>query len=608
MAQRTWTPRDLPASIQLAMYWFPFTDTVTMESSAIASIANWFLNGANPAVTARVGRRHTLVEYNGQPSAYSNSFNYDGILISDVSKFPIGNAPRYMMLVQRALDGIVGGWGGSSTNWRLDSPYPGYRGYDGAGDQAGSIAPSATSAHALEWSHDGSYQEMWVDGVLDKRKAVTLATTRGTIGIKGGERDYYTMQGYTLGAVFLSEVPSADDRARLQWWVSGYTGVPLPTGHAYKNAAPMVDDGSAPSSTATASATLGAVGAMGTASAGIAAAAAFTLAPMGLAATMHAEIAGEALIALGGITATATAGAAALTVADGAGTFAPFGGSAVGSGSCTADAAATLASLSASASGVNAASGTASALVSIGSVSTARLGIAGDAFASTPEFVGSATAGTDASRPTGARTASAAATLGDIGAIAAAHVVTGGRAGATLGGIMSSGSATLGTAATAAWKIGPLGGTSTAAALATASAHAILSGVGGFATGADLVPALPSAVNIYRPATPVRTVRSISPIRIVIAKGNRVMQWSPKRAVNKAIRGVDWARFLGDDEIVSSTAEATDGVKVDQQGVIGKVQTFRLSGGQPGTAFVTCSIWTRNGEEIHDIVPLTVTP
>lgn len=410
---------------------------------------------------------------------------------------------------------------------------------------------------------------------------------------------------YTLGAVFLSDVPSAGDRARLQWWVSQYTGVPLPAGHAYKNAAPMVDDGSAPSSTATASATLDAVGAAGTASAGIAAAAAFTLAPISLAASMRAEIAGEGRVALGGI--SATGGGGALTVAEGGGKFAPFSGAAAGSGSCTADAAATLASLPASASGVNAASSTASSLVSIGSVSTARLGISGDAFASTPEFVGSATAGTDASRPTGARTASAAATLGDIGATAAAHVVTGGRAGATLAGILSSGSATLGTAATAAWKIGPVGGNSSAAALATASAHAILSGVGGFATGADLVAALPSAVNIYRPVTPVRIVRPTSPIRIVIAKGHRAMQWSPKRTVDRVTRGVNWARFLGDDEIVSATAHATNDIQVDQHGVIGKVQTFRLSGGQPGIALVTCSILTRNGEEIHDEVPLAIT-
>ncbi len=596
--------------------------------------------GGGTATAARAFRddfRPYLGTVNGKQSVYFDTATRQ--LNLDTAGLPSGRGDKFWFIATKNMETRggdfypfgYGGGSGTAVTWKMRQGQVPYSDVGSVGFNVGS-APIATTGISIiteTYRQVGTLSRSWYNGQAQPSTYTRERNTSASNARLGhwptygnGAHQHLLRLGWGYGE------PSADDILRLQGWLSwdtGDNGASLPADHPYKSAAPMVSEGDASPIAGTAAPALANVGSTGTAALRIMAAAALTVGAIGSTGEGRAQIAGQASTTLAAI------------VAEGGGglRIAGDGAASLGSITCTSNAATPLAgALGAPLGAVTcAAAGTAPILAAapialdpIATVSAARADIRGAVAAS----LGNVTTATDTGRA--AQSAGAlAATLDQITGTAVSQARIAATAVMPLGTVQSAGQGRSAIAGQALSSIGgldliasgigrisgassiPLGLVTSAATgkVATYGQAAVrLGGILATAAGtnSDLVLALPSAVNICRAPTPVRTVRPTSPTRIIIAKGNRVMQWSPKRAVNRSIRGVDWARFLGDDEIVSSTAEATDGVKVDQQGVIGKVQTFRLSGGQPGTAFVTCSIWTRNGEEIHDVVPLTVTP
>lgn len=127
MAQRLWTPDDLPVDFKLFEWDFARNDKITLDANAgIAAIAdNW---QGRLASTPSLSSRRTLETFNGVQGAYKPGGNSNtdesGLFLSDFTGLPTGNADRYMAFVVVHNDGIIGGYGNTLANdYWLDAHY-----------------------------------------------------------------------------------------------------------------------------------------------------------------------------------------------------------------------------------------------------------------------------------------------------------------------------------------------------------------------------------------------------------------------------------------------------------------------------------------------------
>ncbi len=233
-AKRLGTFKDLPADLGLLWYHFPASSTVTIDSNGkIASIENNLDTGSNPAVTARAAGRHAIAKLNGFDTAYSADTNLDGILVTDTSKLPIGNADRHQTWVVVSQDGVVGGYRGGGRQYWVDNPFPDYRLRTNNGDFTGSGNTNNSQLHALSLNHRSGVSFMTVDGTARGAFAVELNTSLGTYGIKGAETSYYTMKGNTLLHYAGKRAATVEEQYKIDSICQQFTGVKLADSHPY---------------------------------------------------------------------------------------------------------------------------------------------------------------------------------------------------------------------------------------------------------------------------------------------------------------------------------------------------------------------------------------
>lgn len=358
MAKREWTPSDLPADFRLFEWDFARNDLITLDSnSRIASIADTWQGRL--ASTASVNDRRTLGAFEGVQGAYKAGSGADtradGIILSDLAGLPAGNDDRYLGFAAVAIDGIIGGYRGSTDKiYCFDTPFdPGLRFYYDTNRATSQLRVDKTLAHFYTGKHASSVSNLRVDGLDAGTYPVTLQTVLDRFGIAGAETDFYGIVGYSFYVIVGKRAPTQDEEWRIEAWVAKYkTKRTVPTDNPYRTALPEVDDGQPSGSTASASGTLGAV--------------------------------------------IATASAAVAIVAAGAGTLSPFGGSAATAAPITARADAVGLALSGSAaaqtSAVAGASGSMDPLTGQADVGTTERRVA-EASATLPPISGQATAG-----------------------------------------------------------------------------------------------------------------------------------------------------------------------------------------------------------------------
>lgn len=246
MALRPWTPQDLPADFKLVWYHIPDSATVSLDAnSKIASVANKFTNKANPATTRNEARRNSIRKSNGYDTAYGDGNQY-GILVSDLTGFPTGNADRFMMLVA-VNDGGSVLWGykhdnGGSNYW-VDSDFS-LKCNSNTGLNGGAV--SRNVLHTYVANHKDGITTLRLDGVQRARGAVTITgvtPANESVGIKGAQENFFTFTGGTLAAMYSTRAATADEMYLIEYWYAGFTGQAIPADNPYRNNPPMVDDG-----------------------------------------------------------------------------------------------------------------------------------------------------------------------------------------------------------------------------------------------------------------------------------------------------------------------------------------------------------------------------
>jgi hypothetical protein len=490
MAQRAFTFQDLAADFKLTLH--DMASGVTLDANGkIASIANSFGNGANPAITANTNsaRRHSPVTYNGYPTAFSDSTSYDGILISDTSAFPKGNEDRYMMVINLSQDGIVFGYRGDGANiYCVDNPYnPGYRLYTtGNPTLTGTTAPSANSLHCLELVHQSSVTRMYVDGALNGTLNAVLATTIKKIGIKGAEADYYTMKGYMALALMGKRAPTQDEQWRIQWKAAQITGRPLPASNPYYNTTPMVDDGATTIVTGSSFSTIASFVAASAAGLAIVGAASLALAGIGSTSTASPPTAAQAQASLGAI---ASAGIGSISATGAAATSLQSIGTA-GAGTLPVHANGTIALadvVSGSTGAISIAGAASTTLDPIDTVSASRADVRGSANTKIGSVAGSSTAGGQS-----LATASAASVLGSVSTGSTGSAPLAGNASIALAPTASNSGAAAAVRGAGAIAFGSIVAASSAGLPVGALGAAVLGGVQSAAAGAALVSGVSS--------------------------------------------------------------------------------------------------------------------
>jgi len=257
VALRRGTFFDLPADLSLALFCFPIASSVILDANGkIEGIRDVIGDGSLLARTADSTKRHTLAKINGFDSAYSADTNSNGILLTDYSKLPLGDAERHMTWVVVSQDGVVGGYRGGGRQYWIDNPFPDYRLRTNVADYTGSGTTNNSQLHGLSLNHRNisgatSRSQMVVDGSQRLDQPVTLNTSLGTYGIKGAELAYYTMKGNTVLHYIGKRAATVDEQYKIDSACQFYTGMALPSGHPYATTPWMVDDGASPNGAAT---------------------------------------------------------------------------------------------------------------------------------------------------------------------------------------------------------------------------------------------------------------------------------------------------------------------------------------------------------------------
>lgn len=242
---RLWTPQDLPTEFKLGWYHFPDASTVTLDANGrIASIENKFDNGSRPCGTADATKRHLVQKYNGFDTAFSDSTNYGGILMTNTAGLPVGNADLCMIFIQAPQDGVVGGYRGGNSFW-IDNPFPDYRLRTDKGDFTGTGSTNNSSLHTLIVNRKSGSTTLRVDGTVRGTHTPSggYNTTLGTFGIKGADANYYVQKGSSLGAIVGATALSQDDMWRVEKWYSTFTGQPVPSDNPYAGGLPSLGGG-----------------------------------------------------------------------------------------------------------------------------------------------------------------------------------------------------------------------------------------------------------------------------------------------------------------------------------------------------------------------------
>lgn len=240
-----WTPQDLPADFKLGWYHFPDSSTVTLDANGkIAQIENKFDNGSRPCATADATKRHLIQKYNGYDTAFSDTTNYGGILMTNTSGLPTGNADLCMIFIQAPQDGVVGGFRGGNNFW-VDNPYPDYRMRTDKGDYTLTGTTNNSTLHVLIVNRKSGTSTFRVDGMARGSQTPSggYNTTLGTFGIKGADANYYVQKGSSLGAIVGKRAATADEMYLIEKWYSTFTGQTVQSDNPYINGLPMVADG-----------------------------------------------------------------------------------------------------------------------------------------------------------------------------------------------------------------------------------------------------------------------------------------------------------------------------------------------------------------------------
>lgn len=448
-----WSPADLPSDFKLFEWDFARNDKVTLDANGgIASIAdNW---AGRLAVTTSTAARRTLATFtNGVQGAYkpgsSSNTAANGLSLIDTSGLPVGSADRYLGFAVVHADGILGGYGDTSHDYWLDTPFnPGYRVHLEGTMTTNQLSVNRTDAHFVELETISGVTTLWVDGVNAGTYNNVLATTASKFGIAGYDQSYYTMNGYTFYVPVGKRGRTTDERYLLQAWTFKYKlKRSPPSDNPYRPVAnggsdlPMVaDSGTTVSGTGSAAGT-GTASATGATTAGGTGSAAGT----GLAAAASSATASGTGSASGSGTASGVGAASASGTGSTSGT-----GTAVATGSVTAG-------------GTGAAVGTGTALAAGSTIAAAT---------------GTAAGSSTASASSGSQT-----TIGGTGTAAGSSIVTG------LGAVRAGGTGTAVGSSTATSASGQtVGGTGTALGGSTAAATAAArTGGAGVAFGSSTV-------------------------------------------------------------------------------------------------------------------------
>lgn len=617
-----WTPQDLPADFKLGWYHFPDASTVTLDANGkIASIENKFNNGSRPCATADAAKRHLIQKYNGFDTAFSDTTNYGGILMTNTAGLPVGNADRCLIFVQAPQDGVVGGYRGGGNFW-VDNPFPDYRMRTNAGDFTLTGTTNNSTLHTLIVNLKAGTASFRVDGMArgSQTPANGFNTTLGTFGIKGADAAYYVQKGSSLGAIVGKRAATADEMYLIEKWYSTFTGQTVQVDNPYINGLPMVADaGDSTGAAGMTATTLTAVTAASTALLLIAGAAAITLSPINGTAAAAAPIAGQSAAALGGISA---AGAGGLIVfGAGAVTLSPIVNAATGAAPTHGQAAAQIAGITAVAIGSLHVSGASSAALGpITTVTAARADSSGATSATLGPVIANGTGGS------GLMTiGQAAIILAPVTAVAIGVLPLSVAAGAPLSAITAAGGGQLaarcqGAATLSAVTAAAVGSTPSAARAALQLAQVGAASVGSLSIAgggaAVLGPLAIAATAIGDPDRPVGPAiilphhRFVVPARqrrftvprrpraFLIRKGTSMSTITKYPAEERQYQA-DWAPDLAGQTIVGTIAatSADPTLIVDRVTYDGALMKFWVQGGTSGRAAAIRFVATTSGGE-----------
>ena len=619
-----WTPQDLPADFKLGWYHFPDSATVTLDANGkIASIENKFNNGSRPCATADATKRHLIQKYNGYDTAFSDTTNYGGILMTNTSGLPVGNADLCMIFIQAPQDGVVGGYRGGNNYW-VDNPFPDYRMRTDKGDYTLTGSTNNSTLHTLIVNRKSGTTTFRVDGTARGSQTPSggYNTTLGTFGIKGADAAYYVQKGSSLGAIVGKRAATADEMYLMEKWYSTFTGQTVQADNPYINGLPMVADaGDTTGATGSASTTLAAVTAASAAVLAIAGAAAVALAPISGIATGTVPIAAQASSALGGVSAAGAGGLAVSGSASAA--LGQVTSASAGSLPLTGQTASQIGSVTAAASATLPVTGSAAAtLGQITTTSAARADITGAASASLGPVISTGTGGSGQLTTGQAAavlgpviavavgtlplSAAASAPLASITASGAGQLTARGQAAVTLGAITAVAVGSAPRAAIAATQLAPISGAAFASLPIAGAATAMLGPVTIVATAAG-DPNRPGGPAVILPqhrfVVPARQRSFTVPRRpraFIIRKGT-CMQSISKYPAEERQYQADWTPDLAGQTIAGepSASSSDPTLIVDQVSMAGAVMKYWLRGGTSGRpATIRFVAATSGGEDL----------
>lgn len=244
-----WSPSDLPADFKLFEWDFARDDLIALDANGgISSIADTWQGRL--AGTASVNDRRKLAAFNGVQGAFKPGSGADtradGIILSDLTGLPAGNADRYLGFAAVAIDGIIGGYRGNTDKiYCFDTPSdPGLRFYYDTNRVTSQLPVDKTLAHFYAGKHASSVSKLRVDGMDAGTYPATLQTVLDSFGIAGAQTDFYGIVGYSFYAIVGKRAPTQDEEWLIEAWVAKYkTKRTVPNDNPYRTTLPMVPDG-----------------------------------------------------------------------------------------------------------------------------------------------------------------------------------------------------------------------------------------------------------------------------------------------------------------------------------------------------------------------------
>ncbi len=409
MATRLWSPSDLP---KMPVVWFDGSDMATLAIRANGTTTDSWTSKGSYKVTAATGNG-TPLEYsptakNGKPGL-KGGLN-GGIALSFPSStiMPYGTMP-HGIFVTASDSGSTSGlfrpvisWGNASNSqWRTLGRNSGNKiAGSGWGSSADTVSSTnwPTAGGMVDWTQDGvNNSTLNLDGtqIFAKSNTGNLTTPANTTCFIAFATTATNQWDDVIQEIIVTDyVPTQADTARLQ----GYRAWKwnqvdrLPVGHAYKTAAPTVDDGAATVITGASASTLAGIGVASAASLAIIAATSLVLAGVASTSTSSAPITAQTQAPVGAIVSASASGVAA--TGSGSAQLQPIATVGAGSLPVRGVSASSLGDVASAAAGTLAGSGVVSTtLGSVDTVSAARADVRGTATTTLDSIVGNASAG-----------------------------------------------------------------------------------------------------------------------------------------------------------------------------------------------------------------------